>query len=395
LGSLGIDSESDTSGKRKQAAAFAELSIPIVKELELTLAGRFDKYSGTGNTFNPKVGLRYQPSKELLVRGSYNSGFRAPTLYEIYQPQSLSFTSDNYDDPLLCPGGVPVGGATEGAVCGQQTLIRSVGVANNGQPISSLKPEKAKNLTLGLVFEPTSQVTIGVDLWQINIKNLISGLPEQEIFGNPVKNAGKFVRCSQLPAAAGPGLDRQDADVCLNFPAFDPIAYVDSPTENLGDLKTRGVDVNIGWRSGATEMGNFGVTMDGSYVTQYKYQREQGGAFINALGRYSDAAPVFRWQHTLSGTWSSGAWSTNLAQRFKSGYVDQDGVNKVSSYSVFDASVTWSGVKGLSLTAGIANLLDQDPPLSGQVNTFQRGYDPRFTDPLGRTFLLRGSYKFF
>lgn len=395
LGSLGIDPDGDTSGQRKQAAAFAELSIPVTKELEMSLAARFDKYSGTGNTFNPKIGLRYQPSKELLVRGSYNSGFRAPTLYEIYQPQSLSFTSDSYDDPLLCPGGTAVAGASAGVVCGQQTLIRSVGVANNGGNIASLKPEKAKNLTLGLVFEPSSQVSMGIDLWQIKIKNLISGLPEQEIFGNPVKNAAKFIRCSQLPAGPGPGLDRQDSDVCLNYPNFDPIAYVDSPTENLGELHTRGVDMNASWRSGATPMGNFGLAIDGTYVISHKYQRENNGAFISAVGRYSDNAPVFRWQHVVTANWNSGPWSVNLGQRFKSGYTDQDGVNQVDRYYLFDTSVTWTGVKNLSVTAGINNIFDTNPPLSGQVTTFQRGYDPRFTDPLGRTFLLRAAYKFF
>jgi iron complex outermembrane receptor protein len=56
---------------------------------------------------------------------------------------------------------------------------------------------------------------------------------------------------------------------------------------------------------------------------------------------------------------------------------------------------TWTGLKGLTITAGIRNLFDRDPPFSNQATTFQRGYDPRFTDPLGRTFLIRGSYKFF
>ena len=390
LGSLGIDSEGDTSGSRKQAAAFAELSVPITKELELSVAARFDKYSGTGNTFNPKVGLRYQPSKEFLVRGSYNSGFRAPTLYEIYQPQSLSFTSDNYDDPLLCPGGVAVAGASAGVVCGQQVLIRTVGVASNGSALSSLKPEKAQNLTLGLVFEPTSQVTMGLDLWQIKIKNLISGLPEQEIFGNPVKNAAKFVRCSQLSAAG-----RSAADSCENFPSFDPIAYIDSPTENLGELNTRGVDLNASWRSGASDMGRFGLSIDGTYIISHNYQRENNGVFISAVGRYSDNAPVFRWQHVITASWSNGPWAATLGQRLKSGYTDQDGVNQVERYYLFDTAVTWTGVKNLTVTAGINNIFDTNPPLTGQVNTFQRGYDPRFTDPLGRSFLVRAAYKFF
>ncbi len=81
--------------------------------------------------------------------------------------------------------------------------------------------------------------------------------------------------------------------------------------------------------------------------------------------------------------------------RYKSGYTDQDPANEVDSYSIFDLFGTWQGYKGLTLTAGIKNLFDRDPPFSNQVNTFQRGYDPRFTDPRGRTFMARASYKFF
>lgn len=395
LGSLGIDPDSDTSGSRKIAASYAELSLPLSKGLDLTLAARYDKYSDVGNTFNPKISLRYQPTANLVLRGSTNSGFRAPTLYEIYQPQALTFTTDNYDDPLLCPGGTPTIPGTAGVVCGQQVLIRGVGPVGNGQSAGSLEPEKSRAFTLGAVLQVTPNTTIGVDVWGIKIKNLISGLPEQEIFGNPAYRS-RFLRCSQLPA--GPlnnALDRTDADVCTNFPSFDPIAYIDSPVENLGGLKTNGFDVSANWRSGPMPYGSVSVGYDMTYLTSYKYQRERGGAFINAVGRYSDNAPVFRMQHALAATWTQGSWSTTLANRYKSGYLDQDGINKVSGYSVFDVSVSWTGVKNLTLRAGVTNLLDKDPPVSVQTTTFQRGYDPRFTDPIGRAYTLGVNYKFF
>lgn len=395
LGSLGIDPDGDTSGKRKMAAAYAELNIPITKQLEITPALRFDKYSGTGNTVNPKLAMRYQPMRELMFRGSANTGFRAPTLYEIYQPQALTFTSDSYNDPLLCPGGNAVSVPAAGVACDQQVLQRNVGPVPNGGSASALEPEKAKNFSVGLVFDPASNVTFSVDYWTIKVSNLISGLPEQEIFGSAAKYASRFVRCSQIPAT-GAGISRDDIDACGAYSAtLDPIAYIDTPTENLGTMKTRGLDLSAAWRSGATPYGVFGLSIDGTYVIAFKYQRERGGQFINAVGRYSDNAPVFRWQHVAVATWSMGDWSALLAQRYKSGYVDQDGVNAVGSYALHDLAVTWTGVKNLSVTAGINNLFDRNPPLSGQVTTFQRGFDPRFTDPLGRALMLRANYKFF
>ncbi len=395
LGSLGIDPDSDTSGGRDVTAVFTEFGIPIFRSLEATLAVRYDKYSDFGNTTNPKIGLRYQPVRQLLLRGSYNKGFRAPTLYEIYQPASLTFTTDNYDDPVLCPGGVAVPPASAGVVCGQQVLQRLAGPAGAGRPVSSLNPEKSDTFTFGFVLEPVPSLTFGVDFWQIKIKETIAAFPEQAVFGDPVRFAARFTRCSQLPAGPGPGIDRADVDVCLNFPIFDPIAFIDGTTDNLGELRTRGVDLSLGWRSAKSPYGVFGLTVDGTYVQEYKYQRERNGQFFSAAGRYSDNAPVFRWQHVAAINWSAGPWAVVFANRFKSGYTDQDELTDVKQYSTYDTSVSWSGFRNLTVTAGIKNLTDEEPPVSAQVTTFQRGYDPRFTDPLGRTYTIRAAYKFF
>lgn len=395
LGSLGIDSESDTAGSRKISAAFVELNMPVVKGIEITAAARYDKYSDVGNSFNPKLGIRWQPTKDILVRSSVNKGFRAPTLYDVYGPQALSFTTDNYDDPLLCPGGVAVPGASEGAVCGQQVLRRAVGPTANGQPANSLKPEKSKAFSFGVGFQVTPELTVGVDFWDLRIRDLISGLPEQQIFGDPTRYAARFIRCSQLSATPDPKvIDRGDADVCANYPSFDPIAYIDQPTENLGELRTRGLDFNLAWRSAPSTMGRFTANLDGTFVDKYSYQREKNGQFISAVGRYSDNAPIFRWQHSATLGWSMGDWGATLGQRYKSGYDDQGGATKVKAYTLWDMSVSWSGIKNLAVTVAVNNLLDKDPPVSGQTTTFQRGYDPRFTDPLGRSVMLRAGYKF-
>jgi len=388
--SIGIDPDGDITGKRDVTALFAEVAIPIIKNLDATIALRYDDYSDVGSTTNPKFSLRFQPVPEVLLRASYNTGFRAPTLYEIFQPSSLTFTSDNYDDPLLCPGGTAIPPATDGAVCGQQVQARFSGPASVGLPASTLQPEESRSWTFGFVTEPAQWMTFGLDFWWIRLENQITVVAEQAIFGDPVKYASKFIRCSQATPA-----QRAAIDVCLNFPTFDPIAFIDQPNENLGNLNTNGFDLNLQFRFAPTTYGRFGVTMDGTYVTKYEYQREKDGVYIQNVGRYADNAPVFRWQHTIAVNYSLGPWSAVFANRYKSGYEDQDPVNKVDDYSVFDLFGTWTGFKGLTLTAGIKNLFDEDPPFTNQVTTFQRGYDPRFTDPRGRTFLVRAAYKFF
>ena len=117
------------------------------------------------------------------------------------------------------------------------------------------------------------------------------------------------------------------------------------------------------------------------------------------VGRYVDAAPVFRWQHVLGLGWSRGALAAQLNIRHKTGYTDQNAVdpeffNKVKDYTLVDVSGTWTGVKNLSVTLGVKNVFDTKPPFSNQGSTFQGGYDPRFTDAVGRTFTVRAAYNF-
>jgi iron complex outermembrane recepter protein len=389
--SSGLELAADIKGDRDVYALFAEMAFPFTKTLEGSLAVRYDNYSDFGGTVNPKVALRWQPQKGMLFRGSFNTGFRAPTLYDIYQPIALTFTSDSYDDPVLCPGGTAVGGASADVVCGQQVQQRLSGPVAAGKPADSLEPEKSTTFSLGMVFEPTNEVTFGLDYYNITIKNLISNTPEQTIFGDPTKYASSIRRCGQLAPA-----ERSKIDVCANYsPTLDPIAYIDTPTQNLGDVKTSGFDVSFAYRFPTTSYGRFGISLDGTYILKYEYQRAAGEPFIEAVGRYTDNAPVFRWQHQLTGTWGAGPWLLTLAQSYKTGYTDQDPIDSVKHYQLWDATVTWTGVKNLTVMFGMKNIADAEPPYSNQVTTFQSNYDPRYTDTMGRTWVTRVAYKFF
>ena len=71
------------AAERDQWAAYVEFSIPLRDDLELQLAGRHDDYSDFGSTTNPKVALKWAPSDEFSLRGSWAQGFRAPSLAQI------------------------------------------------------------------------------------------------------------------------------------------------------------------------------------------------------------------------------------------------------------------------------------------------------------------------
>ena len=84
-----------------------------------------------------------------------------------------------------------------------------------------------------------------------------------------------------------------------------------------------------------------------------------------------------------------------LGVHHKSGYVDQDPSNTVSSYTTADVYASYEPIKGLSLLLGVRNVADRDPPFSNQTQLFQGGgWDSRFYDPMGRAYYVRGKYTF-
>ena len=385
--SLGRDAY-HVSGDRNVAAFSAEMILPVSKALEVQLAARYDRYSDFGGTFNPKIGFLFKPVSNVFARGSYNTGFRAPALDEVYGPQAVSFTADAYNDPLLCPNGKVAAGGVETRDCGQQAQLKSGGNR-------ALKPEKSTTFTLGVGFEPAKGVVLTADYWKIELKNQISAFPEQAIFADPTRYASRFLRCNQLTAAVQTTLDR-----CQNeFANSNAIGYVLALNDNLGGVKTDGIDVSAAYAFTMGTAGNFNVSMNSTWVHNYDYQRTPTDAFVPNVGRYVDMAPVFRWQHVLGLGWNRGALAAQLNVRHKTGYTDQNQVaagfeNEVKAYTLVDVSGTWSGMKNLAVTLGVKNLFDTKPPFSNQGTVFQKGFDPRFTDAVGRAYMLRAAYNF-
>jgi iron complex outermembrane receptor protein len=143
-----------------------------------------------------------------------------------------------------------------------------------------------------------------------------------------------------------------------------------------------------------TGFGNFLLGSNVTYLIDYEYQDFASGPYNKNLNRFVGIAPIFRWQGNASIGWDSGPFGAGIVGRYKSGYADFDPTNRVSSYTVFDAFGTWSPTANLRFVVGVRNLFDRDPPFSNQQETFQGNYDPRFTDPIGRTYYARGTLRF-
>ncbi len=146
--------------------------------------------------------------------------------------------------------------------------------------------------------------------------------------------------------------------------------------------------------------GQFGASIDGTYVTDYQYQENKGMPWIGVAGSYAGLdyqAIVLRWKHTANLDWRYENWAINLQQNFSKGYTDQNSGgqdHKVSDYITYNLSGTYKGFKNLELTMGLKNMFDAEPPASNVLDNFQMGYDPRYADAVGRTYFARGTYKF-
>jgi iron complex outermembrane receptor protein len=382
IASTGIDPNTYNAGSRHVYAGYAELNVPIIKSLDVTASVRYDHYSDFGGTTNPKLAFRFQPSKSVMLRGSASTGFRAPSLYEVNSAQSYTNSSGTYNDPVNCPDGVKgINGKPTGANCKQQFTVLYGGNTN-------LRPETSRNFTLGLVVEPVNNLSVGVDLWAIELKHAIGSLAVEDVFADPTTYASVFRR--------NPAGDLSvDGSQCPN-PAT--CGYVDLRTQNLGGTKTNGIDLSLNYRLRTSQYGMFTLGANTTYVHKYDYQNADGGVWHQNVGVYSGSGPIFRWMNTTNLVWTKGELSAGLTAHYKSGYEDaaNDYVdsNRVASYTTFDTYVAWNQKKGFGVTVGLRNLADRQAPLSYQSSQFQSGYDPRYYDPLGRTLYVRGTYSF-
>jgi iron complex outermembrane receptor protein len=368
--------------KRDIRAVFAELQLPVIKNLDLQLAARHDRYSDFGSTTNPKAGLRWQVLPQLVFRGSYSKGFHAPDYDSLYGGATFTAFNTDINDPLLCPKGVEtVAGQTN---CG---IRPAIGATSN----PNLRPERSTQFSLGFVAQPTDTVSATADFWRIDLTDRIGALTGLAVVSN-------YAQYSQF---------------VLRSPTTNQITGIQSPALNLAGDQTTGVDLSV-LAKFKTAIGALSAGLEGTYVSSYKSRFSSADAWSERVGEFGNATFGYdlhlRWKHTATFSWSDGPWTASLSQVYSSGYRDEvDGYSSgiilqtkgfqtnVSSYSLYNVSASYKGIKNLTITGGIKNLLDTKPPFSlhNVDNVAGAGWDARVGDPRLRSFTLGVNYKFF
>ena len=354
--------------RRNVWAMFAELNAPITKEVEANLAVRQDHYSDFGKTDNYKASLRWQPVKQVLLRGSTGTGFRAPTLPDLYTPQQVN-TTEQFIDPAN-PG--------QGNI--QVTSI------SGGNP--ALKAEKSKQWSFGTVIAPFSSLTASVDFFNIEIEGLIAAPSAQELVSGFRRGAPGYGGLVEVNGA-------------------NEITLVRQLQGNVSNVKVAGVDVDVRWKE-KLGPGRIELALNGTYMNKYDLTTPGGeieksvGTTVRPDGNPLVAAAtgvILKWKHNLSATYGVGPFTGTLTQHYYKGYETAGDLNGnrhfITGQSLYDLVLSFTGIKNLKLTLGAKNVFDKDPPLFiSNGSQFQSGFDVYQYDPRGRFVYISGTYKF-
>lgn len=359
---------------RNIKAIYTELVVPVMKNLELQLALRRDDYSLIGATTNPKIAFSYRPTNWLMLRGSANKGFLAPSFAQLYSGRLSQELPNGVNDPVGCathPG--------DPRFC----AIERLSYFSGGNP--GLRPETSKQGTLGFIVEPSKNFSASVDYWAINIKDRILNRTPQVVLANE---------------ASLPQYIHRNAD--------GTIAYVDAGWINASGLKTRGADVGLRGRGDLPDGWRWNATLDGTWTQSYQFAEFEGQPYVEYVGNFYTRDLYLRWKHNATFSVNKGPWGFLLSNLYRDGYADElpnggkgtppAGFNPhVASYTTWGLSTTYTGIKNTTVTVGIQNLFDREPPFTAHNvdEVVGAGWDPRVADPRGRSLSFDVKYRFF
>src|SRR3984893_18027278 len=210
-----------TEGSRQIYAAYAELDAPIIRQLEVDISGRYDRYGDFGGKFVPKAGFKFTPVPQLTLRGTYSEGFRAPSFAENGSSSAEGFV--NYTPPASFAA---LHAANPGYVA--QYSLASFSAAN-----PNIKPETSDSYTFGVILQPIKQVSISADYYYIKKRDVIAP-------GDSAPALAAYYAGQPLPPGyiVTPDAPDPSAPAALPRPAV-----VASPYVNKTSLTTDGLDL--------------------------------------------------------------------------------------------------------------------------------------------------------
>lgn len=403
---------SSARAARNFGAAFAELSLPLLKDLSLEAAGRVDKFEHFDAHFSPKLALRYQPLKNLLLRGTLETGFRSPNLAESADSNKYSWAT-GVSDPQRCPAAQQLADRLEAQ--GQPQRADSVraaecntGIPNITRNNPALKPETSLASTFGLVLEPIKGSSVALDWWRIERKDEIGSKGLSDLLNEEAGLApGLLLRGGLADDPTFSAAEQAEFGVKLGH-----LKRAITQFGNLARTQASGLDLLARSELALAGLGQLTLDLDAMLLlSQRNWSLERSGWGDNLVGRYGYS----RLSLGLGAALQTGAWNNALRLSYRSGqslqgdYYDTlwsaDGCAdlklsadqcQVKPYQRLDYHLAYSGFKNLELGLHIGNVLNRRPPVDFKQFGAYWGVVPQnIEDVMGRSYRLSASYRFF
>ncbi|WP_224369728.1 TonB-dependent receptor domain-containing protein [Hyalangium versicolor] len=395
-----------TEGRYYVNEGYMELSVPVLGEtnsetgelrdvLEVSGAARAFNYNTFGSDFTYKFGTRVSVIPDFTLRATWSTAFRAPSVNELFLGQTDSFVG--VKDP--CASDARTEGSALDQACDAQGVPDGLSDPRLQQRTllggnAKLKPETAKILTVGVVFEPQflKDVSATVDYYNIAVDDSITELGTDVILNNcyPTANGVTPQYCEKV---------HRSANGLINF--------VDDPLTNVGGDRTGGIDISLRY-SPQTPFGRVGLSADATWLQKFD-RTLANGRVLKAKGNYDLQEVHTDWVGMLGASWARDAASAAVNMRFVNGFKEcqnndcqeVDGASApisrtVKDYYTFDANVGYdfeTKLGTLGAQIGVNNIFDAKPAVV--YNGFLASSDASTYDYMGRYFYARLSYNYY
>jgi len=374
------DPDMPVDSGRDVRAAFTELRVPLIgptaesqgEVLSMTLAARLDDYSDLGRSLNPQIGLLWRPAEGVLLRGSYGTSFRPPSLFELHSPRT-SVTNAAVRDPA------------------RNNALSAVTFVAGGNP--NLRPIEADSMTAGFVLTPSAMPSLRLlaNYWQIHTEHRVTFLHFSSLLANEDVFADRIVR--EMPT---------QADVDAGMPGR--LVQLDLSRMNFGRLNTSGIDLEARYEL-STRWGDFTPRVSATWIDEFQTADVPGVPVIERVGIANPAGSIPRWRVVGSVGWKRNGLGLSTTVDWLPRYMDADAAGltgrRLPARTIVDVQASFAMEEligadplwnDLKLHLGVKNLFNELAPFSDIG--FSTGFDSSQGDLIGRFSYLRLSKGF-
>lgn len=365
---------------RDVRAAFTELRVPLLGAtasshepvLSMTLAARLDDYSDFGSSLNPQLGLMWRPAGDLLLRASYSTSFRPPSLFELHAPRTTA-TNTGIRDPA------------------RNNELSTVTFVAGGNP--NLQPIEADSMTAGFVLTPSALpgLRLLANYWRINTNHRVTFLHYTSLLANEDAFRDRVVRA-----------DPTEADIAAGIPGR--LLQLDISRMNFGRLTTSGIDLEAKYEI-TTRWGELTPRVSATWIERFTSVDTPGEPAVERVGIASSSGSIPRWRVVGNLGWNRNGLGLSTTVDWLPGYMDANlsGLTgrRLPSRTIVDvqaslavdeligSSPLWDDMK---LQLGVKNVFNETAPFS-EIG-YSSGFDSSQGDLIGRFSYLRLSKGF-